>query len=101
MERSLGYHPVFSMAPGRGPLDAAWRQPSRGEALAIEGHRIIAVLWGLKQFYEHMSRSRLRGVAFEAQYPMLVMQCSINSRKWPRRIALGGIISIGFSRAEE
>eukprot|EP00959_Pyramimonas_sp_CCMP1952_P063035 1317636-Pyramimonas_sp.AAC.1 len=33
-ERKLGSLPQFSMASGRGPLDAVWRQSARGETLS-------------------------------------------------------------------
>eukprot|EP00959_Pyramimonas_sp_CCMP1952_P215692 4511700-Pyramimonas_sp.AAC.1 len=81
------------MGPGRGPLDAVWRQAVRGEALARDGFHILSVLWDSRQFYEHVSHHRLWTVAQEVGYPVAAIQYSLNSYKWPRRLALEGLVS--------
>eukprot|EP00959_Pyramimonas_sp_CCMP1952_P124619 2605914-Pyramimonas_sp.AAC.1 len=54
---------------------------------------MLSVPWDLRQFYEHISRHRLWTVAHDVSYPIAAIQYSLNSYKWPRGLALEGLVS--------
>eukprot|EP00959_Pyramimonas_sp_CCMP1952_P133080 2782197-Pyramimonas_sp.AAC.1 len=93
-ERTLGSLPQFSMASGRGPLDAVWRQSARGENLSQSGYHLLSVLWDLKQFYEHISHATLWTQAMLVECPLASLRYTLNMYKWQRIVAMGGLVAL-------
>ena len=93
-EEANGAHPSFSVAKGKSPTEAIWRQSVRSEAGALQHWYVAILLWDLKKCFEFVVHRRLVSRAHWCGYPMQVLRVSVAQARWPRLLTMRTLVGV-------
>ena len=92
-------HPRAYLAAvaGSSCIDTIWRHALQAEAAANVGRQVAAFCWDLKEFYEHISRSKLLARARLLDFPLRIITVVLNTYGGRRLLVLGGVAAwVGY-----
>eukprot|EP00959_Pyramimonas_sp_CCMP1952_P107509 2247570-Pyramimonas_sp.AAC.1 len=81
------------MGQGRSSLDAVWRHSVEAERATGDKVCWASLLWGLKQFYEHIGHQELIKQGIISGFPMHVLIYTLSTYKWKIILLLDGAYS--------
>ena len=84
---------IWSMAGGRSPTDAVWRQAFLAEKAQGTCRHVLTLLWDLKQAYENVGHALLAEEATRAGLPGPGLRMAIAMYRVPRVLMLDGACS--------
>ena len=82
---------AFSVASGRSPTDAVWRQAVRQEHGVHSDQVAATVLWDVKQFYDSMWLRHFFAEGQSHSHPSAVLRLSLASYTWPRILQIDDV----------
>ena len=75
---------IWSMAAGRSPTDAVWRQSFIGEKAGNTLSHCLCLLWDLKAAYEHIEHQTLWEEAAFTKSPAAGLMAAVSFYRWSR-----------------